>query len=183
MIKLNLLPPQEKQSIAAQIKQRWIVFYGSAVIGLLCFFAILLSAIWAYIDIQLNVVQNNLASIQNDIRGQDLKNQQTAVKNLNSYLQKIQSIQKNQKSYSTLLNYLAQMVPDGIRIDSLSLENDGNATLNGFAQRREQIIAFQESLEKSNIFGNVESPVANLVKPTDINFSFKFKIQPAALIK
>jgi len=183
MIKLNLLPFQEKGIIAAEKNQRWIVFYGSVVLGALCFSVVLMGFTWLYIDIQLKSLSDSLGSIQSSLRGQDLKTQQTAVQKLNMYLEKIDTVQKNQKSYSYLLNSLAKIVPDGIRFDSLSVEENGEATLNGFAQKREQVLIFKDLLEKSTVFSNVESPVSNLTKSTDINFYFRFKIQPDALKK
>lgn len=183
MIKLNLLPLQEKKTLALEETQRWIVFYGSAILGILLIFVALLGIIWVSITIQLKSASNNFEAIQSSFRGQDLKTQQVAVSNLNSYLEKINAIQKNQKSYSNFLINLAEIIPDGVRLNTFSLDDKNEAVLNGYAQRRELVILLKDSLEKSDFFGDVESPLSNLVKQTDINFYFKFKLRPNVLMK
>jgi len=183
MIKLNLLPQQEKEVLVLEKNQRWIIFYGSAIFGILLIFVSLLAIIWIFINIQLKSVTSNLQSIQSSFRGQDLKTQQTAIGNLNSYLEKIDAIQKNQKDYSNLIVYLAGIIPGGVRLDTLSLNDQNEVSLNGYAQRRELVVALKDALEKSELFSDVENPLSNLVKETDINFYFKFKLRPNALIK
>jgi len=71
---------------------------------------------------------------------------------------------------------LADLTPPGVRLDALLINESNEATLNGYAQKREQIIVFKESLEKSGMFGEIENPLSNLVKQTDINFYFNFKV-------
>lgn len=181
MIKLNLLPPQEKEALVLEKTQRWIIFYGSAITGIFLIFIALLIIIWVFITIQLKSAVNNLESVQGSFKGQDLKTQQAAVADLNKYLEKIASIQKNQKNYSALLINLSNLVPSGIRLNTLTLDKNGEISLNGYAQRRELILTFKDSLEKSNLFAGIENPLSNLIKQTDINFYFKFKILPDAL--
>ncbi len=180
MIKLNLLPLQEKEALALEKTQRWIIFYGSAITGIFLIFVALLIIIWAFIAIQLKSAVNNLESVQSSFKGQDLKTQQAAVADLNKYLEKIASIQKNQKSYSVLLISLSNLVPSGIRLNTLAIDRSDEISLNGYAQRRELILAFKDSLEKSNLFTDIENPLSNLIKQTDINFYFKFKLLPNA---
>ncbi len=183
MIKLNLLPPQEKEILASEKIHRWVIFYGSAILGILFIFAALLGVIWIFIGVQLKSVASNLEAIQNSFRGQDLKTQHTAVPNLNKYLEKIHGIQRNQKSYSSFLVALTKIMPEGIRLDSLSVDESNEVILNGYAPKRELVISFKDSLERSNLFENIESPLSNLIKETDINFYFKFKLLPNVLIK
>jgi len=181
MITLNVLPPQEKKILALEKAQRWIIFYGCNILGILIIAIALLGIIWFSINIELNGVAANLAQIQFGLKGQDLKAQQGLVNTLNADLKTISNLQKNQKNYSHLLISLADLVPDGIRITNLSFNEKNAASLSGHAQRREQIIAFQEALEKSNLFENIKNPLENLVKQTDIDFNFSFTIKNGAL--
>ncbi len=183
MIKLNLLPPQERKALAADKTRRWIIYYGSAILSILLLFAASLGLIWLCINIQLKNLSDNFSSFQTSLQGQDVKAQEAAITKANSYLEEIDKIQKNHKSYSGLLASLASATPAGIRLESLSVENDGSITLNGFAQRRDLILDYKDSLEKLNLFGAIENPLSNLVKQTDINFYFKFALRPGVLMK
>jgi Tfp pilus assembly protein PilN len=183
MIKLNLLPPPEKKEFARNQFQRWIIFYGVRIIGILLIFSFLLAIIWLYIDIQLQAANKDYNSIQTGLRGTDLKMQQEKTVLLNTTINKISLAQKNQKNYSGFLASLTNLVPPGIRLEAISLDKNNEGTLNGFAQKREQIIAYKDLLDKSGLFVNIENPLSNLVKQTDINFYFKFKIVLEALNK
>ncbi len=181
MINLNLLPLQEKDELNREKTQRWIIFYGVNIIGLMLIFAALLAIIWFYISIQLKAANKDLTSIQTGFQGADLKTQQEKTTALNTTISKISLTQKSQKNYSNFLASLANLVPAGIRLDAISIDKDGNGILNGYAQKRDQVISFKDQLEKSSLFNSVENPLSNLVKQTDINFYFNFKIAPQAL--
>jgi len=183
MIRLNLLPPQEKEILAHEENRRWVVYYGSAVILILLVFLGLLGAIWFGINIQLNSAVNALDSIKTSFKGQNLKTQQTAIVALNKYLARIENIQKNQKDYSSLLILLTNLIPEGVRLESFSVDEKDAATLTGFAAKREQVLALQENINNSGLFEKVESPLSNLVKQTDIEFTFTFNLKPDAFIK
>jgi Tfp pilus assembly protein PilN len=180
MIKLNLLPPQEKYLLDQERFRRMIVFYGVAIMGALLFLAAIMGAIWLYVDIQLRATNDEFNSSQASMSGTDLKTQQDAVTALNNELKKISLAQNNQKKYSSLLASLAGLVIDGVRLDTLSIGADGAVSIEGYAQKREQVISFHDALEKSGLFANVDNPLSNLVKETDINFSFSCKISPTA---
>ena len=183
MIKLNLLPPEEKQIITLEKAQRWIVFYGSALIGICLVFITLLGATWLYVYTQSQAAEINLATTQTSLRGQDLKQQQNLIQQQNIQLAKINLLQKQHKYFSPLLISLAAMVPDGVRLEGVSIKDGGEAALSGFAQKREQFLIFKETLEKSPIFNNVVSPLSNLTRQTDVNFSLQLNFKPESLNK
>lgn len=182
-IKLNLLPPQEKEAIAVDRAHRWIIFYGSAILGILLIFIVLLGTIWLYLAIQLKTVSVNLNSSQAGLQGQDLKTQQDLIAQLNKDLVEMDVLQKNHKLYSKFLIALTELIPAGARLNGLDINDKEEVIMEGFAQRRDQVIFLKDSLEKSALFSNVESPLSNLVKQADINFYFKFNLRPDALIK
>jgi len=49
-------------------------------------------------------------------------------------------------------------------------------TITGFAQKREQVLAIEESLKSSPYFKDVVSPFENIISPENINFIFEFRI-------
>ena len=183
MIKLNLLPPEEKKILALEKARRWVMFYGSALIGLTLVLAVLLSAIWLYVHTQLKTADTNLVTAQASVRGQDLKNQQNLITQLNNKLAKINALQKKRKYFSPLLASLAELVPSGVHLEGLSLSDQGTAVLSGFAQKREQFLIFKQALESSPLFTDVASPLTNLTSQTDLTFSLQFKFNPETLNK
>lgn len=181
MIELNLLPPQEKKLLTLERLQRWLLFYGGAILAMAVVFAGLLAATWAFLLIQLKAVTLNLQTQRTSLQGQDLRAQQDLAKETNRQLEKLNQIQINHQYYSAALIELTRLVPSGVRLDTFSLDEKSQATLTGYARQREQVIAIQTALEGSVFFENVESPLANLVKSADINFSFNFILRPENL--
>lgn len=181
MIRLNLLPSSEKKTLALERIQRWLVFYGSAVIGALSVFIVLLCVTWLFINIQLKSASSTLVSVQTSLNGKDSKEQQGLIILLNQDLKKIGDLQAERKIYSDLLISLTDLIPAGLWLTTLSIDEQGETIINGFARKREQVLALKDLLENSPLFTDVESPLANLVKPADINFYFKFNLRPDAL--
>lgn len=181
MIELNLLPPQEKEELKLEQLYRWLVFYCSSAILIILLFIALLTFIWFFIIIQLKSYSTNLENTKTSFQGQSIENQQKLIDDFNYRLNKINRIQNNHKYYSTILVRLAEIIPSGIRIDALSIDEQGKCTLTGYAQKRSQLLLFREALEKSSFFEKIDNPLSNLTKQIDINFSFKFDVKPAAL--
>lgn len=184
MIELNLLPPAEKRILELEQIQRWILFYASAILMILIIFVGLLAGIWSFLLVQHKSLASNLKSIQsNTAWGQTLIEQRESIKKINQELEQINRIQKNHQYYSRLLIGLADLIPEGVRLESISVDKQGQMALYGFAPRRDQVIALKQNLEQSKFFENVESPLSNLTKQEAINFYFKLKLKPTILIK
>lgn len=182
MIKLDLLPPLEKKNLYLEQIQCWILFYASTTLIIFLVFVGFLLGIWSFLVIQQNSLASNLRSIQSNSWGQALIEQRNAVKKTNQDLERINRIQKSHKYYSRLLAGLADLIPEGVRLESISIGQDGQAVLYGFAPKRDQVIVFKENLEQSKLFDNIFSPLANLTRQEAINFYFKFKLKSGVLL-
>lgn len=177
MIELNLLPPDEKQTLRLEQTRRWIMFYGGSLLLVLAGFIALLGFIWFFILIQLKSYSQSLQSIENSFQGQSLDHQKDLIADFNLYLEKLNWVQKTQKNYSPVLAEIARIIPPGVRLNSLSIDETGLASLSGFAAQRTQVLALQDALEKSKLFSNLEKPLTNLTKQTNIDFHFSFSVQ------
>ncbi len=182
MIKLDLLPPLEKKNLWLEQIQRWILFYASTILIIFLVFVGFLFGIWSFLIIQQNSLASNLKSIQSDSRGQALIEQRNAIEKTNQTLEKINRIQKNHKYYSWLLAALSDLIPEGVRLESISIGQDGQAVLYGFAPKRDQVIVIKENLEQSKLFDDIFSPLANLTRQEAVNFYFKFKLKSSVLV-
>lgn len=183
MIKLNLLPPEQKKQIYLERINRWLVFYMASFCAILSGFFLVLLFIYALISIESRTAQTSYRVAQTGSQGQDLSSYEKLAQNFNQELEKVRSIQKNHKNYSLLFEKLLPLVPLNIRFDSIQINANGKIMLTGFAYNREQIIEFKENLENSKDFSNVESPISNLVKQSNIDFSLVFNFNPEMLKK
>lgn len=176
MITLNLLPPSEKTALKTAEIKRWIAFYGTAVLGLLFIFVIFLMIIWFVILFRLRNLSTATETAYATLKTRNLITEESKIKNLNERLRLIDERQTGQYRYWKILARLAELVPNGIRLNELNVQKKGDASLGGWASQREQILLFKSQLEESKYFKNIESPLANLIKQTDIDFNFNFKV-------
>lgn len=176
MIELNLLPPQEKEFLGLERKRRQIMLYGGSLLLTLFGFIALLGFIWFFILIQLKSYSASLQNIEASFQGQSISRQKQLIADFNQYLTRLDQIQLSHRRYSLALAELANIIPSGVRLESLTIDAKNQVNLSGFASQRTQVLMLQDALEKSALFTQVEKPLANLTKQIDINFNFKFNL-------
>lgn len=182
MIDLNLLPPLEKELFRLELTRRQLARAGAAVLLTLFGFIAILGFIWFFILLQLKSYSQSLQNIEASFQGQSVGNQKQLIADFNQYLEKLNQAQKNQARYSLILAELANILPSGTRLDSLLINEKNEVAISGFAQQRTQVLTLQNALEKSAFFTQIEKPLANLTKQTNINFNFKFNLRPEKMV-
>lgn len=90
---------------------------------------------------------------------------------LNSDLGDLIKIKNQLYRWSNTLNELAGLTPDEIAL----LEFNGSAssaafTLKGFAKTREALIVFQNNLQASPLFKEIDSPLENYLQKNEVTF-------------
>lgn len=179
---INLLPPTEQRLLR---KNR--------------VFSSLKKFVWAsvmtYIVVVLVLVgyrlylQKNLSSLDNQIN----EEQQIISKGDNVALQKeITDINKTVSDYNRLveenpkwskvLEEFAKLVPDGIYITGFSANGStGKIDIKGTGLTRDSVLALHTNIAASKIFKNVDLPLDNLQKPTNVQFHYSFFLQDKVL--
>ncbi len=181
MIHLNLLPPGEKENLKMEKIQHGLWFWTALIAGALIFFLVMLATVYFSIISLSKTVEEDYRLIQASTQGKNLKSQQDLIRDFNLKLSQIETLQKKHKYYSTILIELTRLLPEGVRLENLTIDEKNQVILLGFAPRREEIIALKDNLEKSKKFANIENPLSNLIKQTDINFYLKFNLTEEAL--
>jgi len=176
MIKLNLLPPEEKTSIIERINLLKIIKMGSFSLFFLLIFLLLLASIWWYLSIQLESADSILKSGEATPQGKALGEFKKEVDQANKLLKSFDSLQTQIINYSFALQKLTEIVPAGINFKSLSISNK-DIKLEGHADTREILVSFKDVLESSQYFEKINSPLSNFLKQKDISFSFSFQIK------
>ncbi len=95
-----------------------------------------------------------------------------ATNELNATIASVSVIQANYIQWTSFFVTFADLVPPGIRINSLNIDTDDlSATLSGTATTRETYQAFLAALETSTLFTSVNSPISNLIQKENISFT------------
>jgi hypothetical protein len=71
--------------------------------------------------------------------------------------------------------------PKGVKISSLnystSTDRRGTVSLAGIAATRSELLNFIEMLKKNDVFINIESPVANLIRQREVDFTITASVK------
>ncbi len=179
MIKVNLLPPAEKNKLKLEKLQKKIYFCFLWLAGVLLIFVGLLLSTYFIIQVMLQGQENLI-----DQRKASQKNKEIALmqERINQANQRLKLVNKKQQTFvvwTPILLEFSDLVPNQVHLTNLSYqEANERLRLSGYAQTREDLLIFEEKLKTSNFFTDLESPLTNIIKQRDINFNFSLKPIP-----
>lgn len=176
MIRLNLLPPQQKQALRAHVIYALIERLMIVTIGSVTSAGLLMS----FVGIRL---AENLKQVQ---ARQILSTEYVAVNNdikqLNQEIGRVETLQKMAISPSTLLRDVIERTPSSIILSGADFDVETSSMrLNGVAGRRADLLAFETAMRASPFVSRLESPISNLFLKNDINFQFLIALNIDAL--
>lgn len=146
---INLLPPAIKQELMYSRYNAVIIRYLKLVVAI---FLILAGALFGgrwYLNEQISATEASIKTKQDQIAS--YKELETKALKLNQRITSIQAIQKSQSKFSILLADLAQNMPQGTSISSISLTGDDKkpVRLTVKAVDYKTALGFRDSISKS----------------------------------
>ncbi|OGZ32299.1 MAG: hypothetical protein A3I88_03775 [Candidatus Portnoybacteria bacterium RIFCSPLOWO2_12_FULL_39_9] len=178
MIQLNLLPPKEKKEFESTETRRWFFLFGNRLFFFLIIFILLCLSAYFYLSIILKSQEKLIEIEENHFKTSQLSQLEREIEQTNQKLQEIYNLQKDLKPMTPVLEKLTDLRPEGVYLIGLSYQkDDGQISLNGRADSREQFLVFQKNLGEEPRFIDLNSPISNLLKQRDINFNLTFKVK------
>ncbi len=173
---INLIPPEEKKRLIRNFYYRVAVVFVVATS-----FAVLVSTVAITPAYFLSVVKKNLAEsrLKNQLAEPvPIPDQQTLalVEDLNSKLGVIEKAQSQKFSVSerVITEIILKKLVD-IKIHQISYESDETEgkkiMIRGIAPSRERLLLFRRALEDDSYFKQVDLPISNFIKGSNIQFS------------
>jgi len=173
MIKLNLLPPAEKTRLKWKALTNWLVFFGGWFGFFLAVFTALLLGAFFSLSILLNTQKELIQTRENTKQNRNIAEIEKKVKQVNQDIEKIRQKQESFILWTPLLEEISQITPSGVYLTRFYYyATSDRVELRGWAEKREYLLKFEDALKKSPYFTKVESPLSNLIKQKEINFSF-----------
>ena len=182
MITINLLSSKEKKDISFEKTNISLIGSFIMLFGILIILSIALYSIQDLQKENLNTLGQQTKSVKAFLDQEDNKKVEEKVEKINSYLATIKKIQENKTSFSKTLIQISEITPNGIRLYNIDLKkSEKTFEISGNANSRDNLLKMQDNLEKSDYFENIESPISNLISPSDINFSLAGNLTDKAL--
>lgn len=167
MINLNLISPKLQSSL----KTKTIYYTFERYFGILIFMLIVFSS--GLIPLTQSVQTIN-ARLENEKR-QKTTLQQGLTKEItsfNSQVNALAEIKNLDYDWLNLIQKLSQIVPANIEIKNFEAGHSQKSfRLVGFAKTREDYLILKENLEKSQLFKNLDSPISDILKKENLNFT------------
>lgn len=192
MITLNLLPPEEKKNLYLKKVNELLWIYSGQILIAFFVFVLLSGLIWFYLSSQIKIVDKELNSYEIGIKKEAFDELNKKIEKANAQIMEIQKIQADHNYFSQLFEELVGLIPAGIRLENISIQPQATTkketaritmNISGHAPTRDNVIKIKEGLENSIYFDEVESPLSNLVKAADIDFTFSAIINQKQLKK
>ena len=178
MINLNLISGEQRE----YLRQKANRFIYEKLFVFIFFIFFIISLTFGFGK---NILLNNYNDLISYGENQKLNNFSSDITNLNNKIKIINKIQNDYSPIAETLSLFIKVVPDKIFISNLKLEKDTSekdyfwlVKINGKAKTRDDLMRFQSNLEQVDGFSEVEFPISNLLKRSDIDFQFTAKLTP-----
>ena len=180
MLTFNLLPPERKAElrfyrIATTLSRRIILLAGLSTI-----FSLLMGLAVVSLRVQKTALEAARESRTGDAA---ISAAQKAQKEISAFNKEIKDMTDAfpERKWSLLLQEIGKLAPATVRIKDLGHEttkDQETLIISGHADKREDLISFEEGLKKSSSFTQVTSPLANFRKPEDVDFTINAELMP-----
>ena len=183
MLTTNLLPTENKKTIelvkTAKLSRTAAVF----ICGLLVANAIIVLPTLLPLFFERTELKRELATGQEAQKKFQVSARSKELKALTTTLREIR-IYTSQPHYpSKILDTLANHKNAGISLETITITETGGVLLNGKADTRKALLEFEGTLRNSPYLADITSPLSNIIRESNINFSIQGNLKPGLMGK
>ena len=175
---INLIPNQEKKKMVIDFYYRLVVLFLWTLCVCILVAIIALMPAYFFSNSKYNIASKKLEVQKSESAPIFDEGTAVIVKDINDKLNLIENLQKSKFIVSEkVINTIFSKKTSGIKITQISYDSSLSGGLpakkinvTGTASSREVLLAFRQALEKDSSFKNVNLPVSNFVKGSNIQF-------------
>jgi Tfp pilus assembly protein PilN len=184
MKRINLLPQNKQTELYYEN-----LFHSVSVAVIIATIILLLGilvqvAAWVYMQRSEAAISAQVEQLKLQIDKTENAELKTQVKLINSQMVDFQNLINISPKWSKVLNAFAVLVPSEVKITEFNADVKKNQIdITGYSPTREQVIELYNNInaDKEN-FKDINYPLENVAKPTDVQFNFTFFIQEGVLV-
>lgn len=175
---LNLLPPDEKENLRRRRAAHFVFSYCLVLTVLFVVFIIILWLLTLALRWNLSVTEKRLESERELARVQQVENLEQKIAFANEIFSSAVSIEKERTAVVSRIADLLSTIPSGVTLKTLGFDAaKGIFNLEGEAVAREDFIDFENIIKQSNLYENLDSPISNILKQTNLSFRISFSLK------
>jgi hypothetical protein len=171
MLNLNLLPAEDKNNVRFEELRRLVIFVTAFSLAIMAVFTIFLLPAYFILTFQKNEVLRELDIAEKSERLTDVKTIEKEVQLLNGLFRRISAGDGSSPAFSRALERVLEDAGPRISFSDVSYAKASSFSVSGFAPTRDDLIGFENKLKGNPYLKNISSPLSNIIKESNINFS------------
>ena len=173
---INLIPIEEKKEIKTDFMFRFLTVFFSVLCCAIFILLIMMSPSYIVSLEKKNFINQKLNTQKNEVMPEIDQKALISIKDLNNRLKLLENARENDFIFSErVINEIMYKKLPGIKINRFFYQTDflegKKVSITGIAKNREQLLLFRQALEEDVLFKNVDLPISNFVKGSDIPFN------------
>lgn len=174
---INLLPPKEREVLISEENFKITLILGILFLIFLFSLSLLLSSLKIYISKQVDSEREKITLYQKDIETSEAQALKERISTFNADLSESVSFFDKQVFLTDIFEEINQLLPESTYLTSFFYQEEGReVSLLGFAPTREVLFELKKNFESKEMIKDFNFPLLNWVKPKDIEFHLRFKI-------
>lgn len=177
MLAIDLLPQEEKETVRKEEARRVVVLFSCCLFMIIAVGAALLLPSYFSSYFFRKELERSLALAEQDASGRGTVRAILAeAKKTKAAVAEVRAALAVPPAGADILEKF--VAPgEGIAVTLLFIRSTGEVAVEGRADTRDHLLAFEERLRASNLFLEVSFPLADIVRERDIRFSVKAKLK------
>jgi hypothetical protein len=177
---MNLLPPKEKEILRHEQNKRLTVVLCTVVLISLISMLLVLYSVKFYMLADGSYYKEAVGDAKKKYETPEFLLFKDIILRHNKQLTTANAFYKNEVRSTDAIKALLEVNrPAGLYLTDIQVERQSNNTLKvsiaGLSDTRDQLLAFKSNIEASQKIKNLQFPVDNLIKPSDVNFHITFE--------
>ena len=180
---VNFLPQEYKNELRFERIRRLVIVAGLALFLIIAANMILLSPLWFLFKAQEKESLRELEAIKQSQTFLRLTDIEAEITTLNTDVREFEAQEKKLFELVPFIKSVLDRRPRGISISSMSYtavdpnkRSKAQLVISGRAKNRELLLSFTKASEADNLFKKVHSPISNLLKEADFDYSLTFDL-------
>jgi len=180
---INLLPKIRQRELRYEIilHSLWVI----ATLSLVSFALVFLVqfATKFYLQFEDNAIKQQVAELQSQVDKQQNTEIKSKIEAVNNLISDYLNLAGSSPQWSKVIKAFAPLPPSGLQISTFTIDPDQKSVdITGLSPTRDLVILlYNNILQDSNDFYDIDYPLENVVNPVNVSFHFTFKIQDKLL--
>lgn len=171
---INLLPPAKKKDL----QNSMVLAYAQTMIFVFFLTTILVSGTLFSLRIVLQQEHDYLTDQITIAKSSESTDVMTNIREINTYLLATDALQKRYIPWAKVISNIGPLVPPNARLNRFRTDAANHIFLSGIAATREENLMLQKALQQQPYLSDVQSPLSNILKRTNVEFSYEMRYQP-----